>query len=173
MALCKNKRRKGDNVMLCEKILGNISDEAFAGKAIDYVEIEWHEAFKKLHKKETKAGETIGIRLGNEILTRGLKDGDVLYADDEKVVVVEIPPCEAIIIEVDEHHGRMKEKVCYEIGNKHATLFWGDKDGEYVTPYNEPTLVMLNKLHGVSARKEIVKLNFEKSISSSINNHTH
>ena len=73
--------------MLCEKILGHISDPKFAGKKIDYVEIEWHEAFKKLHKKETRDGEAIGIRMDHHILTRGLKDGDVLYADEEKVVV--------------------------------------------------------------------------------------
>ena len=43
--------------MLWEKILGHISDPKFAGKKIDYVEIEWHEAFKKLHKKETRDGD--------------------------------------------------------------------------------------------------------------------
>lgn len=159
--------------MLCEKILGHISDPKFAGKKIDYVEIEWHEAFKKLHKKETRDGEAIGIRMDHHILTRGLKDGDVLYADEEKVVVVEIPACEVIIIQVDEHHPKMREKVCYEIGNKHATLFWGEEEGTFITPYNEPSLVMLQKIHGVTAWRDVIKLNFENSISSSINNHHH
>ncbi len=31
--------------MLCEKILGTLSDQTFAGLRVDYVDIEWHEAF--------------------------------------------------------------------------------------------------------------------------------
>ena len=39
--------------MLSEKILGKLSDPAFAGCRADYVDIEWHEAYKKLHQKKT------------------------------------------------------------------------------------------------------------------------
>ena len=35
--------------MLCEQILGTLSDEQFKNLKVDYVDIEWHEAFKKLH----------------------------------------------------------------------------------------------------------------------------
>ena len=42
--------------MLVEKVLGNISDKQFKNKNIDYVDIEWHEAFKKLHKKISQTG---------------------------------------------------------------------------------------------------------------------
>ena len=37
--------------MLAEKVIGKISDIKFTDKKIDYIDIEWHEAFKKLHKK--------------------------------------------------------------------------------------------------------------------------
>ncbi|EPZ54156.1 putative urease accessory protein ureE [[Clostridium] sordellii ATCC 9714] len=37
--------------MLVEKVIGKISDTKFTGKKVDYIDIEWHEAFKKLHKK--------------------------------------------------------------------------------------------------------------------------
>ena len=40
--------------MLCEQILGTLSDEQFKNLKVDYVDIEWHEAFKKLHKKKTQ-----------------------------------------------------------------------------------------------------------------------
>ena len=42
--------------MLIEKIIGNINDKQFEGKNIDYIDIEWHEAFKKLHKKTSQSG---------------------------------------------------------------------------------------------------------------------
>ena len=35
--------------MLVEKVIGYINDDKFKNSKIDYVDIEWHEAFKKLH----------------------------------------------------------------------------------------------------------------------------
>ena len=42
--------------MLVEKVIGNINDEQFKNSNIDYVDIEWHEAFKKLHRKTSQSG---------------------------------------------------------------------------------------------------------------------
>ena len=39
--------------MLCEQVLGKLHDFDTTGKTIEYVDIEWHEAFKKIHKKIT------------------------------------------------------------------------------------------------------------------------
>ena len=55
--------------MLVEKVIGNINDEQFKNRNIDYVDIEWHEAFKKLHKKTSQSGIEVGIKLDNDILT--------------------------------------------------------------------------------------------------------
>lgn len=159
--------------MICEAILGNLNNKVENKKEVDYVDIEWHEAFKKIHKKYTYSGSELGIRLGNDILTRGLRDGDILYEDNIRVIAVNIPKCDVIKIQIDDDHSFMLGKVCYEVGNKHASLFWGDNHLELITPYNEPLLKILNSLHGVEAEVEKVKLNFDKSISSSINNHTH
>ena len=40
--------------MLCEQVLGKLHDFDTTGKTIEYVDIEWHEAFKKIHKKTDK-----------------------------------------------------------------------------------------------------------------------
>ena len=84
--------------MLCEQIWGKLPDFDLSGKTVEYVDIEWHEAFKKIHKKTTDHGT--------------------------------------------------------EIGNRHAPLFWGEND-TFITIYNEPMLLMLQKLHGVTAEKEL------------------
>lgn len=165
--------------MLCEKILGNINEEKFKNKKIDYVDIEWHEAFKKIHKKTSHNGEEIGIRLDNNILVKGLNQGDVLCETDDIIYAVNIPECEVIAVSV--LSAELVPKVCYEIGNRHATLFYGDNDNEFITPYNEPMLEMLKKIHKhinnecirVEVVKKMYKLNFNKAISSSINSHTH
>jgi len=159
--------------MICEKILGSVPEETFQNCKIDYVPIEWHEAFKKLHKKVTVSGRDIGIRLDNSILIRGLRQDDVLYHQGRDVIAVTIPPCKAIVITVDKHHKSTIAKVCYEIGNKHAALFGGENPYEFITPYNQPMMEMLRKFHGVTIELKEVKLDFNRSISSSINAHTH
>ena len=158
--------------MLVEKVIGNINDEQFKNSNIDYVDIEWHEAFKRIHKKNTDKGTEVGIRMDDSILSSGLYQDDVIYADDEKLVVVNTPPCEVIRVTLIPGHEKMSAKVCYEIGNRHAPLFWGEND-TFITIYNEPMLVMLEKIHGVKAEKEVMKLNFDKRISASIHNHHH
>lgn len=159
--------------MICETVLGNLKYRLENKKEVDYVDIEWHEAFKKIHKKFTYSGTEVGIRLGNEILLSGLRDGDILYEDNLRIIAVNIPKCEVIKISIDEDHGFMLGKVCYEVGNRHATLFWGNNHLEVITPYNGSLLKLINSLHGVDAEVDKIKLDFDKSISASINNHTH
>lgn len=158
--------------MLCEQVLGKLSEFDITGKEIETVDIEWHEAFKRIHKKNTDKGTEIGIRMDDSILSRGLYQNDVIYADDKKLVVVNTPPCEVIRVTLLPGHEKMSAKVCYEIGNRHAPLFWGEND-TFITIYNEPMLVMLEKIHGVKAEKEVIKLDFDKRISASIHNHHH
>ena len=141
--------------MLCEQVLGKLHDFDTTGKTIEYVDIEWHEAFKKIHKKITDKGTEVGIRMDDSILARGLYQDDVIYADDEKLVVVNTPPCEVIRVSLTP-----------------GPLFWGEND-TFITIYNEPMLVMLQKIHGVQAEKEVLKLDFDRRISASIHNHHH
>ncbi|HIS81762.1 MAG TPA: urease accessory protein UreE [Candidatus Scatomonas merdavium] len=159
--------------MICEKILGMLDELDVAGKTVEYVEIEWHEAFKKIHKKTTDTGREVGIRMDDSVLTEGLYDGKVIYMDDGLVIAVHTPPCEVIRVTVKPDHRFMAAKVCYEIGNRHAPLFYGEDEYTFITPYNEPMLQMLSGLHGVEAEKEMRKLAFDKRVSASVHNHHH
>ena len=157
--------------MLAEKILGKLNPST--EKEVDYVEIEWDEAFKKIHKKITVNGKVLGIRLDNEVLTRGLRQDDVLYEDKKLVIAVRIPACTAMEITVDENHPQMAAKVCYEIGNTHGALFWGEKPLQFLTPLNGPLQEKLQQLHGVTVCQKEVVFDFERKISSSVNGHHH
>ena len=156
--------------MLAEKVIGNINDEQFKNSNIDYVDIEWHEAFKKLHRKTSQSGIEVGIKLDNDILTRGLRQGDVLAINEDNVIAVNIPKDKALVVKVDDTH--LVPKVCYEIGNRHATLFEGSSHNEFITIYSEPMKEMLEKI-GANATVEEIQFDFNKSISSSINAHHH
>lgn len=159
--------------MLCEQIFGKLHDVNTAGKSVEYVDIEWHEAFKKIHRKRTNQGREIGIRMDDSILSRGLFQDDIIYMDETLIIAVNTPPCEIIEITLEPHHERMAAKVCYEIGNRHAPLFWGGKENTFITIYNEPMLAMLSKIHGIQAEKKVAKLDFDHRISAAIHNHHH
>src|SRR5215210_1511762 len=123
--------------MIIKEKIGNLSSFAVAGRAVDRVPIEWYECNKRiLHKK------TIG---GIEVVLKFLKEGqslqqdDVLYADEESVVVVEVVDCDVVVIKPSS----MQEMavVCYEIGNKHLPLFY--EDDVLLVPFDAPAYRML------------------------------
>lgn len=159
--------------MICTEILGNIRDFDTAGRRVETVDIEWSDANKKIHRRVTSAGEEIGIRMDDSVLTKGLYDGDVIYADEDRLIVVRTPACPVIAISIEKEMPQMIAKVCYEIGNRHAPLFYGDDLYSFVTPYNEPMLVMLRKIPHVKAQTVTEKLNFEHRISTSAHHHHH
>ncbi len=159
--------------MICKKILGKLSAFDVSGKNVDYVDIDWDDAFKKIHRKTTAQGREVGIRLDDSVLTRGLTEGDVLYADGELIIAVHTPPCEMIRLTIDPDHRAQVAKACYEIGNRHAPLFAGEDDLTFLTPYNEPMLHMLSHIHGVDAQKVVLTPDFEKRISSGGHSHVH
>lgn len=159
--------------MLSEKVIGRITDNQFLNKAVDYVDLEWHEAYKRLHRKKTRDGNEIGIRLGNDILTRGLRQEDVIYEANDYIVAVNIRPCRMIVVDISRDHPEMLGKVCYEIGNRHAALFWGSSHLQVRTPYNHPMLEHLRKMHGVTCHVKEAVPDFSRSISASINDHSH
>lgn len=48
--------------------------------------------------------------MDDSILARGLYQDDVIYADDEKLVVVNTPPCEVIRVSLTPGHEKMSAK---------------------------------------------------------------
>ena len=59
--------------------------------------------------------------MDDSILARGLYQDDVIYADDEKLVVVNTPPCEVIRVSLTPGHEKMSAKSATN-RNRHAPL---------------------------------------------------
>ena len=159
-------------MLIIEKVIGNLNHRHGNTESpnVDYVDVEWHETHKKIHKKVTASGEEIGMRFDDHILVHGLIQDDILYEQDGKVIAVNIPPCDAIVIDIEDTH--LIPKVCYEVGNKHAPFFRGEVHNQFITPYDKPLEVLLQKL-GVKTKHEEVKLDFTKAISTSLGGHHH
>lgn len=133
--------------MVVEKVIGNKKDMDLSGLDIDIVPIEWYELDKKLMKKDSRLGEEIGIRVVEK-----LEDGDVLYMDKDKVMLLEVQPCELTVVQVStmEQMGRL----CFELGNRHLSL--AIRKNEVSVIYDEPTFAYLEKL-GFAPTKRLDK----------------
>lgn len=159
--------------MICEKILGKVQDPEFAGKEVDYVDFQWDEAFKRLHRKTSRGGVDVGINMDDSVLTRGLLQDDVLAVEGDSVIAVNLEETEVIKIMVDNGDPAVIAKVCYEIGNRHAPLFRGENEWTFLTPFNGPMLTMIDKIPGLSTDVVEEKFDFETRISTSVSSHTH
>lgn len=128
--------------MLIQKIIGNIKDFPIGTRRIEKVYLEWFELEKKLMRKTLESGEEVGIRLLDDDSHNNLQDGDVLYVDEERIVVVELLPSELTEIEI--HSIKEMGYLCFEIGNRHLSL--SIEDDKVTIPYDEPTFEYLVKL---------------------------
>jgi len=118
--------------MICKEVIGNVETYSISNKKKDVLNLQWFEATKRIMRKKTEANEEIVIKFLRE--GNRLKEGDILYEDEEKIVVVNILPCDAI--QVTPRSIYEMGTVCYEIGNKHLPLFiQGDN---VLIPYEKP-----------------------------------
>ncbi len=136
--------------MIVERVLYNIKDIDLEKLEVDFVDIEWYEVQKKILRKLSSNGIEIGIRNSNG---EALREGDVLWQEGNKVLVVRIPYCDCIVLKPQNMYEM--GKTCYEMGNRHAPLFIeGD---ELMTPYDEPLMQALIKC-GLLPYKKSCKL---------------
>lgn len=136
--------------MVIEKIIGNIKKIHLDNLEYDFVPIEWYEVEKKILHKKSRSGIEVGIR--NDVGTH-LHDGDILWKDDKKALILEIQECLCLALKPK----TMMEmgKACYETGNRHAPLFIEGE--ELLTPFDEPLMTALSKC-GFEVTKKAAKL---------------
>jgi len=139
-------------MILAKEKLGNIHLASDHDHDIDVLLIEWHEARKRILHKQTSQGKDVTLKFLNE--NPNLKDGDILWQDENTIIAVEINRCDCIVIVPESM--LQASSVCYEIGNRHLPLFYeGD---ELLIPYDIPMYNLLKTL-GYAAKVEERKLN--------------
>ena len=138
--------------MLIKEKLGNIHTISINESDIDVLSIEWYETNKRIQHKQTKQGRDITLKFLRE--NPDLKEGDILWQDQNIVIVVEIKPCKCIVITPKTILAA--SSLCYEIGNRHLPLY-GEGD-DLLVPYEMP-LHNLLQASGFLLRVEERKLN--------------
>ncbi len=139
-------------MIIVKEKLGNISSISIDNYDIDTLVIEWYEAKKRILHKQTKHSKEVAIKFLNE--NPNLKDGDILWQDENTIIAVEINPCECMVIKVGDI--LTASSVCYEIGNRHLPLFY--EADELLVPYEVP-LHNLLQASGYTIKVEKRKLN--------------
>lgn len=138
--------------MLIKEKSGNIKTSAIINREIDVLIIEWYEASKRILHKQTKSGIAVTIKFLQE--NPNLKDGDILWQDQNTVIIVEIKPYKCIVITPP--NILVASSICYEIGNRHLPLFYEGDD--LLVPYEMP-LHNLLEASGYQVKVEERKLN--------------
>lgn len=118
--------------MLIQEKIGHIGSFVIEGREIDRLGVEWYETGKRVMRKLTRDGREVALRFLRE--SPSLAEGDVLYADESVMIVVEIVPCSVLVIPMVSLSA--VASVCYEIGNRHLPLFL--EDGVLLAPFEEP-----------------------------------
>lgn len=109
--------------MRAEAIIGDITDDSFAGRRRHHVDIGWGDAAK--HRQIVTADTGLEVHIA---LPRGtfLRDGAVLAEEGDDVVVVRRPAEEAIAVRFDDNCGaagaRRMLLLGYLLGNQHAPV---------------------------------------------------
>lgn len=123
--------------MIVKEKLGRLQDHSIGNRFIDVLPIEWFETNKRILHKRSKGGKDLVMKFLKE--NPDLKQDDVIYQDEECIVIIDIQPAEAIIIRPDSMFEMAA--LCYEIGNKHLPLFY--ENDEILVPYEAPLFRLL------------------------------
>ncbi len=137
--------------MLVQKKIGNINYNTIDSKAIDWLQLEWHETRKRILRKQTVSGKEVAIKFLNE--NPDLMEGDILFEDDNNIIAVSVLPCECIVIKPTSMFEMAS--ICYEIGNKHLPLFYEEES--LLVPFDAPLMKLLSA-QGYEVKKEERKL---------------
>ncbi|KIA98137.1 urease accessory protein UreE [Flavobacterium sp. JRM] len=143
--------------MLIKEILGNTAQQPLGKLKVDLLEIEWYESTKRIQRKTSNGGTELSIKFLKE--GQRLRDGDILYQDNDTAIVVYIKPCEALVIKPTTM--LQMGTVCYEIGNKHMPLFI--QDDKVLMPFEMPMFRWLEAAGYEPTKEEHQLLNLLKS----------
>jgi urease accessory protein len=123
--------------MLIQQKLGHLDAIDPGHRTIDWLPLEWFETSKRIMRKRTQSGQEIALKFLAE--NPQLTQGDVLYEDAQTLIVVEVLPCDVLVIRPKSMYEMAS--VCYEIGNKHLPLFFDDNT--LLAPYDAPLFRLL------------------------------
>jgi urease accessory protein len=149
--------------MLRIETIPSLDPELLQGRQTDVLELEWFEATKRILRRKSRGGLDVAIQ---RMDSSPLLHNDVLWMDEQTVLLVSILPCEAIRVDCREIF--QTACLCYDIGNRHAPIFW--EENTLWLPFDEPMFRML-EANGYQPKKETKIL--QNMLRTNLPNHGH
>jgi len=148
--------------MIVKEKIGNITNFQIGERVIDYLYLDWFETGKRILHKKTTSGMEVVMKFLRE--NQQLGQGDILFADETRLIVVAILPCECLVI-IPRSKFELAS-LCFEIGNKHLPLFYQDE--KLLVAYDAPLFRLL-----VSSGYDVIKedARLENPLKTSVSPH--
>jgi urease accessory protein len=150
--------------MLIQQKIGHIHSFKINNRPIDYLMLDWHDCHKRILRKKTVGGTEVLFKSLNE--DPNLTEGDILFEDDQSIIVISINKVEAMVISPKSSFELAS--LCYEIGNKHLPLFY--ENDSVLVPFELPLFRQLSA-QGYAVIKEERKL--LQQLKTSVQGHSH
>ena len=133
-------------MIMVGRAVGRLDQQWVGGRRLEWVTLDF-EAMAKGHQRvRTDAGTELGISLAR---AERLAEGDVLYADAERVIAVRAAADDALVITPTEP--MQWGLVGFHLGNRHCVSFFQPE--AIVVPYDHTLEALLRELR-VPVRRE-------------------
>jgi urease accessory protein len=123
-----------------ERVLGNLADFPVGARVVERVAIESGAMARRLLRLPTSRGD-LGVLFGDD--TR-LRDGDVLFADDARVIAVAVLPDDVLVVR-PASIGEAAE-LGHALGNRHLPII---RDGDTLVVAHSDALENLLRKMGL------------------------
>jgi urease accessory protein len=111
--------------MLCDRVLDNLdsptADALRDGRAIDFLDVTWVDLHRRSFRGTTRRGRAVGVLLP---LGVRLRHGDILCADPQSLVAVNLLPAD--VITGSPGTLRQMALIAFELGNLHFPIEIGE-----------------------------------------------
>jgi urease accessory protein len=125
--------------MILERVVSHLSQLDLGARAVERVRLESGDLAKHRQRVRTDLGREIGIALPPG---PGLKDGDVLYLDEARAIVVE--QAEEELLRLGPRTPAEFARIGYEVGNLHRSAMIEEK--HVAVLYDKAVLALAERL---------------------------
>ncbi len=124
--------------------LGNLDVYPVGARSLERLAVRSDDLAKRILRLETTVGE-IGIRFAG---SERLRDGDVIHADDERVIAVGVTADDVLVFRPSNVASAIA--IAHALGNRHLPI---QVDGETIVVRYDPLLEALGAEHGVPVER--------------------
>jgi urease accessory protein len=128
-----------------DAVLGNLATFALGRRRLERVTLASDDLAKRVLRLRTNHGE-VGLRFTGP---ERIRDGDVVYADDEVVVAVLVDADDVLVMRPASIAAAIG--IAHALGNRHLPI---QTDGDAIVVRYDPLLEALGAEHGVAVTRE-------------------